>query len=166
MNEFLQAAPNATVAHGQIAVMLSVADQAIRPARVLAPGEVLDLGGKCVRYINTPHVPHGWDAGLLYEETSRTLFAGDLFTIAGQYAAHTTEDILEHALVTEDQMHFTALTPKTAPTIEMLADLEPKTLALMHNAAYAGDCSKALRDLADAYAKRLAKATARFSIAP
>ncbi|HKU66850.1 MAG TPA: hypothetical protein VJP85_03645 [Candidatus Baltobacteraceae bacterium] len=155
MNEFLQAAPNAAVAHGMTAVMLSITDQAVRAPRVLKNGEVLDLGGKTVRYISTPHVPHGWDAGLIFEETTQTLFAGDLFTIGGQYAAQTQSDIVEAALAMEDVMHFTALTPNTAPCIEALADLEPKTLALMHNSAYTGDCAGALRALASAYGDRL-----------
>ena len=155
MNDFLQAAPNASVMHGMIGVMLSINDQALRAPRVLSNGEVVDIGGKRVRQINTPHVPHGWDAGLIYEETTGTLLAGDLFTIAGDYAAHTESDIVGPALAVEEQMHFTALTPQTGPTIRMLADLQPKTLALMHNAAYTGDCSSALRELAGAYEERL-----------
>jgi glyoxylase-like metal-dependent hydrolase (beta-lactamase superfamily II) len=83
MNAWLAIAPNATVAHGEIGVIVSVADQADREPRALRDGEILDLGGKRVRYLNTPHVPHGWDAGLLYEETTATLFAGDLFTATG-----------------------------------------------------------------------------------
>lgn len=159
MNQFLDCAPRATVAQGQLGVMLSVADQAARAPRVLGNGEVLDLGGKRVRYISTPHVPHGWDAGLLYEETTETLFAGDLFSIDGDYPARTENDLLAEALAVEDQMHFTALTPNTAPVIHALADLRPKTLALMHNSAYSGDCERALRDLASAYADRLAGVT-------
>lgn len=155
MNDFLQAAPNASVMHGMIGVMLSINDQASRPPRVLGNGEVVDIGGKRVRQINTPHVPHGWDAGLIYEEATGTLFAGDLFTITGDYAAQTESDIVGPALAVEDQMHFTALTPKTGSTIRMLADLQPKTLALMHNAAFSGDCSGALRELARAYEERL-----------
>jgi len=37
--------------------MLSANDQAIRPPRALLDNEVLDLGGKRVRYLATPHVP-------------------------------------------------------------------------------------------------------------
>jgi flavorubredoxin len=155
MNDFLNAAPQATATHGMLGVMLSINDQAVRPPRVLKNNEVLDIGGKRVRYLNTPHVPHGWDAGLIYEETTGTLFAGDLFTIGGQYPAQTEGDLLEAALALEDQMHFTALTPKTAPTINALADLQPKTLALMHNSALSGDCAGALRDLAGEYDRRL-----------
>lgn len=155
MNDFLQAAPHATATSGMLGVMLSMQDQAVRPPRVLKNNEVLDLGSKRVRYIDTPHVPHGWDAGLIYEETTGTLFAGDLFTVGGKYPAQTQSDLLEAALAMEDQMHFTALTPNTAPTINALAALQPKTLALMHNSAFSGGCARALRDLADAYDRRL-----------
>ena len=79
MNEWLAAAPQATVAHVAIGVMTSINDQADRPPHSLQDGDVLELGSKRIRYIATPHVPHGWDAGVLYEETTRTLFAGDLF---------------------------------------------------------------------------------------
>jgi flavorubredoxin len=155
MNHWLADAPNATVAHGQIAVMLSIMDQAVRPPRVLADGEVLDLGGKRVRFIATPHVPHGWDAGLLYEETTNTLFAGDLFTAFGDGPATTAGDIVGPAVAMEDAMHATALTPLTAPTIRRLAELNPSTLALMHAPAFTGDGAQALRDLAGVYAARL-----------
>jgi len=161
MNEFLNAAPRAVVAGGQLGAMLSVMDQAIRPPRILADGETLDLGGKRVRYISTPHVPHGWDAGLLYEETTRTLFGGDLFTIGGRYECQTESDLLSQAIKFEQDMPYTALTPHTAPCIRSLADLHPRTLALMHNAAYSGDCAKALRELADVYAERLDAALAK-----
>jgi flavorubredoxin len=151
MNEFLAVAPHAVVAHGAVGVMVSVADQANRPPRALDDGEVLDLGGKRVRRIETPHVPHGWDAGLFYEETTGTLFAGDLFTVGGRFAATTDGDIVAEATAFEAVMRSTALSPLTVPTIERLADLRPRTLALMHNAAYTGDCAAALHALADWY---------------
>ena len=158
MNDFLRAAPQAIVAHGKIGVMLSIADQAERAPRGLSDGEVLDLGGKRMRRIETPHVPHGWDAGLFYEETTGTLFAGDLFTIGGSYGAQTGDDILEQSFAFESAMKSTSLTPATAPTIRELAELRPKTLALMHNAAYNGDCSSALQSLADWYEGQFASA--------
>ncbi len=155
MNQFLAAAPDAVVAHGQVGVMVSVMDQADRAPRVLQDGELLDLGGKRVRRIDTPHVPHGWDAGLLYEETTGTLLAGDLFTRGGNYAALTESDILEEAIAMETHMSYSAITPRTAPTIRALAELAPKTLALMHNSTYKGDCAEALHGLATWYDSRL-----------
>lgn len=155
MNRWLADARHATVAHGQIAVMVSLMDQAARAPRVLGDGEVLDLGGKRVRFIATPHVPHGWDAGLLYEETTSTLFAGDLFTAFGDGPPSTAGDIVGPAVAMEDAMHATALTPLTAPTIRRLAELDPLRLALMHAPTFTGDGAQALRDLADVYAARL-----------
>ena len=159
LNQWLEAAPNAELAVGTIDTMLSGNDQAVRPPRSLADGEVLDLGGKRVRWIDTPHVPHGWDAGLLYEETTGTLLCGDLFTQGGDTAT-TDGDIVGPAAALEDMMSATSLTPRTAPTIRGLADLQPSTLALMHGPSFAGDCAGALRALADDYDVRLQKALA------
>ena len=121
---------------------------------------MLDLGGKRVRWIDTPHVPHGWDAGLLYEETTGTLLCGDLFTHAGDGPALTDGDIVGPAAVLEDMMHATSLTPMTAPTIRRLAELTPMTLGLMHGSSFSGDCAGALRALSDDYDTRLQKAMA------
>jgi flavorubredoxin len=155
MNEFLDRAPQATVAHGQMGVILSLMDQCNRPPRVLNDGEIVDLGGKRVRWLQTPHVPHGWDAGLLYEETTNTLFGGDLFTIGGKYPELSESDLMERATGFETSFPGTALTPATQPTIERLAELQPTTLALMHNSAWKGDGATALRDLAVWYGERL-----------
>jgi flavorubredoxin len=115
---------------------------------------MFDLGGKEVRYLATPHVPHCWDAGLLFEETTKTLFCGDLFTQIGKSSAVSTADILAPALAAEDTFLATALTPQTAPTIRRLATLKPAMLALMHGPAFRGDCERALLSLADAYEER------------
>ena len=157
MNQFLAAAPQAEVAHGMIACLVSLNDLADRKPRALANGEVLDLGGKRIRYLDTPHVPHGWEAGVLYEETTGTLLCGDLFTHVGGGTALTESDILAPAIAAEEMFQATALTPHTAPTLRTLADLEPRTLALMHGASYRGDGGTALRGLADYYAGRMQK---------
>ncbi|TAL74694.1 MAG: MBL fold metallo-hydrolase [Rhodanobacter sp.] len=160
MNDWLCAAPCATVAVGRIGCMLSAVDQAIRPPRALADHEVLDLGGKRVRYLATPHVPHCWDAGVLYEETTGTLLCGDLFTQMGNGPALVDGDIVAAALASEDHHHSTALTPQTAPTIRALAQYQPKALALMHGPVFHGDGAAALRVLADGYAERFTAAIA------
>jgi flavorubredoxin len=151
MNAFLAAAPNATVAHGAIACTVQVNDLADRAPRPLGADEVLELGSHRVRNVDTPHIPHGWDSHVLYEETTRTLFCGDLFTRFGESAASTTDDIVEAALDAESFGAPTALTPSTGATIRRLADLDVATMALMHGPAYNGDCSKALLELADGY---------------
>ena len=158
MNEWLTVAPHAQVAVGTIGCMISVNDLALRPPKPLDDGAVLDLGGKQVRYVATPHVPHCWDAGVIVEETTHTLCCGDLFTRVGKSPALSAEDPIGPALAAEDVFRATALTPNTAPTIRRLAQLKPQLLALMHGPAYHGDCERALLDLADCYAARLQQA--------
>jgi len=151
MNEFLAAAPRAEVAHGALGCMVSLDDLCDRPPRKLADGEVIDLGGKRVRHIDTPHVPHNWEARVLYEETTGTLFCGDLFTHAGNGPALTDADIVGPALAAEELFHATSLSPLTGATIRRLASLEPRTLALMHGSSTKTRCGESLRMLADAY---------------
>ena len=154
-NQWLEVAPHAQVVFNALGCMVSVDDMADRPP-VPATDEPLDIGGHRLQFIPTPHVPHGWEAQVLFDETTGTLFCGDLFTQAGAGPALVHDaDLIEPALVAEDIFGATALTPDTAPTIRGLADLAPRTLALMHGPASAGDGSQALRDLADAYDARL-----------
>ncbi len=155
MNDWLAAAPAATVVVGTMGCLLSANDLAIRQPRALADDGVMDLGGKRVRYLATPHVPHCWDAGLLYEETTGTLLCGDLFTQAGNGPAITTDDIVAPAFALEDRHHGTALTPATAPTLRRLAALRPAMLGLMHGPAFVGDGAQALCALATGYDQRL-----------
>jgi flavorubredoxin len=155
MNEWLAAAPRAEVMHGMLACDLSLNDVADRPPRVLANGEVLDIGGKRIRYIDTPHVPHGWDAGVIHEEVTGTLLCGDLFAQVGNGPPVTEADIVEQAILGEEMFQFTSLGPMTAPTIRKLADLAPRTLALMHGSSFSGDAASAVRSLADFYDERL-----------
>ena len=159
MNLFLAAAPNAQVAHTAIGCMVSIDDLADRAPEPIADGDVKDLGGKRIRSIDTPHVPHGWDAHVLYEETTGTLFCGDLLSQIGDGPALTANDIIDAAAQTEDMFGSTCLTPSTAPTIRRLAGFEPKTLAIMHGSSYNGDGAKALLALADDYERRLTSAS-------
>lgn len=151
MNEFLAVAPRAQVAHGALGCMVSLEDLCDRPPRKLADGEIIDLGGKRIRHIDTPHVPHNWEARVLFEETTRTLFCGDLFTHTGDGPALTDGDIVGPAVAAEEFFHATALTVVTAATIRRLATLRPQVLALMHGSSTRTRCGEALIDLADAY---------------
>lgn len=158
MNDWLAAAPDAVVAHGVVGCMVSIEDLADRPPRPLEHGEVMDLGGKRIKHLDTPHVPHAWEARLLFEETTGTLFCGDLFTATGDSPPLTTDDIVAPALAAEEQFLASALTPATAPTIRSLAEPGPTTLALMHGPSFNGDCRAALHALADGYQARLDEA--------
>jgi flavorubredoxin len=151
MNQWLEAAPDAELAHTFLGVLVTLADVAARPPRGLADGEVLDLGGKRVRHLATPHVPHAWDSGFLFEEVTGTLLTSDLFTAMGQWPVVTEDDIVEPALATEDVYRATPLTAQTAPTMRRLAELAPRTLALMHGPAFTGDGGAMLEGLADRY---------------
>jgi flavorubredoxin len=155
MNEWLAAAPQAQLAHGMVGCRVSVADMADRAPRVLSDGEVIDIGGKRLRYVDTPHVPHGWDAGVIFEETTQTLFCGDLFAHPGNPPAVTQGDIIGPAMAAEDLFQQTSLGPATAPTIRKLAEFKPKLLAAMHGASFWGDGAAALKALGDQYDVRL-----------
>jgi flavorubredoxin len=160
MNELLAAAPQAQIAHGALGCMVSLDDLADRPPVPLADGEVIELGQHRVRHIDTPHVPHGWEARVLFEETTGTLLCGDLFSHLGDGPAVTTDDVVGPAAHAEDVFGATCLTPRTGPTIRGLADLAPSTLAVMHGSSFAGDGRLALLALADEYDGRLAAASA------
>ncbi|HZQ86401.1 MAG TPA: hypothetical protein VFA83_16250, partial [Acidimicrobiales bacterium] len=154
MNMWLAAAPDAQVAHGALGCMVSLDDMCDRPPRPLDEGEVIDLGGKRVRQISTPHVPHGWEAQVLFEETTGTLLCGDLFSHLGNAAALISDDIVGPAVDAEDIFHSSSLAPHTADVMRQLGDLNPTTLAVMHGSSYTGDGGKALYDLAQAYETR------------
>ena len=155
MNEWLGVAPHAQPAHGATGCMVSLNDFADRTPRVLTDGEAIDLGGKWVRFIDTPHTPHGWDAGVLFDETSGTLMCGDLFTQLGDGPALTTRDIVGPALVGEDLFRYSSLNPGMGATLRRLSTLSPRTLALMHGPSFAGDGAAALRALAGDYDRRI-----------
>lgn len=156
MNQFLAAAPSARVAHGALGCEISLNEMADRRPRPLADGEVLDLGGARVRHLDTPHVPHCWEARVLFEETTGTLFCGDLFTHYGDVPALVETDIVGPAAAAEQISGATCLTPTTGETIRRLAELRPRTLALMHGSSFTGDCEAALHALAADYDRRLA----------
>ncbi len=136
--------------------LVSLNDMADRPPRVLTDGQVVELGrGKRVRYIDTPHIPHGWDAGVLFEEGAGALLCGDLFTQFGDGPPVTSSDIVGPAIAAENLFRASSLNPGMGDTIRELADLAPHTLALMHGPSYSGDGAAALRALADDYDRRV-----------
>jgi flavorubredoxin len=152
INLLLEAAPNAEVIHGALACMVSLIDLCDR-LPVVAPEEgVHDIGGHRLRFIPTPHVPHNWEAGLWFDETTSTLLAGDLFTHTGQCPSLTESDCVAPALDAEEIFHATGLTSNLGPTLEQLAELRPTTLAIMHGSSYTGDGAAQPRSLAEGYA--------------
>jgi len=148
LNDFLAAAPAAVPVCSQVAAMVSVNDVADRPARALADGEVLQLGRHALKWLDAPHVPHGWECGFMMELETRTLLCGDLFTQGGSGAVALTEsDILEPSEAFRAPMDYYAHSPATAATLERLAREEPQVLACMHGSAWRGNGATLLREL-------------------
>lgn len=148
LNEFLEAAPDAQPLCSTTAKMVSVDDFALRPARALADGEELSLGAHVVRWIDTPHFPHGWECGHLFETTTKTLFCGDLFTQGGhEHQPLTSKDILHSSEATREVFNYFCETRQVQELAEKLASTSPHILACMHGAAWEGDGGNLLREL-------------------
>ncbi|HLU90666.1 MAG TPA: hypothetical protein VKZ51_12590 [Cyclobacteriaceae bacterium] len=153
LNEWLQVAPNAQAVCSEAGALVNMSDFALRPAYAMAGNDLLITGRHRFRFISTPHLPHGWDAGVMFEETNKTLLPSDLFHQNGNVIDITDKDILtshKSAMLEFEQgplMSYTPYTPQTAKLLYSLADLGPKTLATMHGSSYYGNCSQALRDL-------------------
>jgi flavorubredoxin len=153
LNEWLAAAPKADVICSQVGGLVCVNDFIGREARTLADGETFATGKFKFRYCRTPHLPHGWDAGVLFEETEKTLLCSDLFHQEGDVEAMTTGDVVgrsRHAMevyqagILAEYVPYSSLTAKN---LKKLAELKPKTLAIMHGSSFTGDCAQALADL-------------------
>lgn len=151
LNEWLATARDAQPLCGSIAAMVSIGDLADRAPRALANGESMTTGRRTVRWFDAPHVPHGWECGFLGEETTRTLFCGDLFTQPGRGETAITEsDILGPSEDFRHAMDYYSGTRGARPVMESLSAFAPQTLACMHGSAWRGDGSKLLLQLADA----------------
>jgi flavorubredoxin len=155
LNEWLAAAPKADVVCSQLAARVNVSDfvGAGRESRALPDGGTFATGKYRFRYCQTPHLPHGWDAGVLFEETQGTLLCSDLFHQIGDVEPLISSDVVgrSHQALKEYQAGILAeympYTPLTAQNLKKLADLKPKTLAIMHGSSFTGDCVRALDNL-------------------
>jgi flavorubredoxin len=148
LNDFLAVAPDAAPLCGMVAKMVSVDDFADREAHGMADGERLSLGTHTVRWLDTPHLPHGWECGYLFEETTRTLLCGDLFTQPGDvHEAITEGDILGPSEAMRSQMDYFAHAADTTSLLTKLAATEPRTLACMHGASWRGNGAALLGEL-------------------
>jgi flavorubredoxin len=161
LNDFLAAAPAAVPVCSQVAAMVSVDDVAARPARALADGEVLRTGRRAFKWLDAPHVPHGWECGFMMELETRTLLCGDLFTQGGSGEVALTEgDILGPSEAFRRTMDYYAHAPQTGATLERFAREQPQVLACMHGSAWRGDGAALLRALARSLAIPAAMAAA------
>src|SRR4051794_9805084 len=153
LNDWLQVAPNARPVCSEVGALVNMSDFAMRPAFAMKTNDVLHTGKRRYRFISTPHLPHGWDAGVMFEETDKTLLCSDLFHQNGDVVALTDKDILEahrSALLFYQAGPLMDYTPYNYNTKKMLYDLaalQPATLATMHGSSFFGNCSQALKDL-------------------
>lgn len=153
LNDWLKIAPRAQAVSGMIGSIVNLNDFADRPPRALQAEETFSTGRFRFRYRPTPHLPHGWDAGVLFEESQRILFCSDLFTHNGDVEPITESDIVGRArqslinFQAGPLMDYMPYTPRTRPMLEGLAHLRPRTLATMHGSSFTGDCAKALLEL-------------------
>jgi flavorubredoxin len=155
LNQWLALAPQAVPLCSRIAAMVSVTDLADRAPRALADGEELSIGRHRLRWFDTPHLPHGWDSGLMMDLGTRTLFCGDLFTQAEDAGAPLTEgDILGPSEAFRQPLDYYAHAPQTGALLARLAEQRPTTLACMHGSAWRGDGAALLRHLAEAVQAR------------
>lgn len=149
LNEFLAAAPEAVPLCGTVAALVSIGDMADRAPLALADGQALPLGAHSVRWLDAPHMPHGWETGYLFEESTKTLLCGDLFTQPGAGETPLTEgDILGPSEAFRAHMDYYSYTKNAGPLLEKLAATKPETLACMHGSAWRGDGAALLMELA------------------
>jgi flavorubredoxin len=154
LNKWLAAAPQSIPVCGRVAAMVSIEDLADRAPQALADGEALSLGSHSVRWFDTPHLPHAWECGYLMEDSTKTLFCGDLFTQGGADSPPLTEsDILGPSEAFRQQMDYYSHTKNGREMLERLASAEPRVLACMHGSAWQGDAASLLRALADELSK-------------
>lgn len=151
LNEWLADAPLAVPLCSTVAALVSINDIADRPALGLADGQSISLGKHSLRWLDTPHLPHAWECGYLFDETTNTLLCGDLFTQGGiDLPALTEEDILAPSEAFRKAMDYYSYTKNARVLLEKLAATKPTTLACMHGSAWRGDGEKLLLSLADA----------------
>jgi flavorubredoxin len=151
LNEFLEIAPEAQPVCSRVGAMVSLDDYANRTPVSLADGEELSLGSHSLRWFDTPHIPHGWDCGLMMDSSTNTFFCGDLFTQGGPGEVALTEsDILGPSEAFRKPMDYYTHSPQTSSVLERLALQQPETLACMHGSAWHGDGAALLRALATA----------------
>ena len=150
LNQFLAVAPQAVPVCSRTAAMVSVNDLADRPPRALADGETLRLGRHVVQWHDTPHLPHSWESGLMTETTTATFLCGDILTHPGADVPPVTEsDILGPSEGLRAAMNYYSQASDAAVMLRRLAQLKPRTLALMHGSSWKGDGAKLLEALAD-----------------
>ncbi len=155
LNRWLEAAPAAAAVSSHVGAMVFLGDYAQRPPRILEDGETFATGARRFRFCATPHLPHGWDAAMLFEETERVLFCSDLLHQLGDVEAATGNSVTERfrETLTNYQQgpmaQYMPWTPHTGTHLARLAALNPRVCATMHGAAYEGDGAQAMTEVGE-----------------
>ncbi len=158
LNEWLDIAPQSQAICSFVCTTLNLGDFAIRPPRSLSDGEILKTGNHSLQFISTPHVPHGWDAGLFFDKTEKTLFCSDLFAHFGDVEPMAGIEIIQRAQETiKKNPDLLPYTPYTEKALQRLAALKPKTLAVMHGSSFSGDGQNAILELSAILEELLSK---------
>jgi flavorubredoxin len=156
MNLWLDAAPRSEVVFNPLGCDVSLNDLCDRPPKTLDDGDTIDIGGRRLRLVQTPHVPHGWEAQVLFEEVTATLLCGDLLSHTGDGPAVRSDDVVGAAVEAEVLFGASSLAPNTGEVLRGLAGLRPRTLAIMHGSSYLGDGHAVLNQMADEYESLIA----------
>lgn len=163
LNQWLDLSSSAEPVCSTVGALVSVNDFATRPAKGMADGEVLTTGTRRFRLCRTPHLPHGWDASVLFEETTKTLLCSDLFHQVGDVEPLTQSDVVGRTREALQEYQagvladYSPYTPHTAKLFEQLAALQPERLAIMHGSSFEGDGAQALTDLAEVFKETFGK---------
>jgi len=150
LDEWLETAPDAQAVCSTTCALVNMADRPSSTVHGLADHETIETGRHRLRFHQTPHLPHGWDAGHLFDETTRTLLCSDILHQNGDPAALTHRDVIAATKVAIAGYESTPLrnympyTVQTDRFLRQLATLEPTTLATMHGSVYVGDGATAL----------------------
>ncbi|MBL8185442.1 MAG: MBL fold metallo-hydrolase [Blastocatellia bacterium] len=157
LNEWQAVAPRATAVVSMVGKMVSVDDFAPKnPAKGMVDGEEFSTGRHNFRFLATPHVPHNWEAGLLFDTTAGVLFSSDILHQNGDVAPLTSESVTDRVRQAMLEMQSSPLadylpyTPKTDATLKRIAALKPKTVASMHGSIYTGNGEQAIIEYSEA----------------
>ena len=156
LNGWLEAAPESQGVCTMVGKLVNVDDFSSRPVHGMTPDDILETGKYRYRFLRSPHLPHGWDAGLLFEETQRTLFCSDLFHHFGDVDPVTSSDLVAPSSAAMQQMQtgllagYLPYTRQTDGVLRGMAELKPATLAVMHGSSFSGQGEQQLLGLAEA----------------
>src|SRR5688500_13895207 len=166
LNEWQVAAPDATAVCSMVGKIVSVDDFAPKnPAKGMVDGEEFSTGSHTFRFLQTPHVPHNWEAALLYDMSTGVLFASDILHQNGDVERLTSDSVMDRlrgALLDMQARPVAAYLPyadDTDAALRRVAAQKPTSPASMHATVFSGDGEQAILGYAGLLRAVLAPAT-------